>query len=210
MSNSSPAPILLALLALAAALSGGCGTRYPGVIASAFDRNSRRQPPEEPRLEQEVRGRQASGDPLEERGYMRMPDGGRPNHGRHSTWYPDGAPRSVRSYHLGEPVGVWWSWWQNGALRSATTFDSEQPTRMTWWHANGFVASEGMALKGVRTGPWVAWHENGSLSSEGDYTGGQRSGDWVLYDEDGEWSMRGRYINGKRVGDWQFASRPCF
>ena len=95
-----------------------------------------------------MQGQQVSGAPLEERSYMRMPDGGRPNHGRHSTWYPDGAPRSVRSYHLGEPVGAWWSWWQNGALRSATTFDPERPTRMTWWHANGFVSSEGLARAG--------------------------------------------------------------
>ncbi|MGD2019326.1 MAG: hypothetical protein PVJ89_14485 [Planctomycetota bacterium] len=210
MPKSSTASILLPLALAVAALGAGCGPRYEGIIASAFDRNARRQGPAQPRLEREVSGEQDSGAPLEERSFLHLPDGQRPNHGVHSTWYPDGTPRTLRSYELGEPVGVWWTWWQNGALRSAHTFDPERPTRMVWWHANGLVASEGMALLGVRTGRWRSWHENGEQESEGDYVGGQRVGAWVFYDEEGEWSERGRFVSGRRVGDWEFASRPGF
>lgn len=210
MPNPVPAPILLLLLGVAAPFSGGCTPRYNGVVAAAFQRNARRQAPSEPRLEREVSGQQDSGAPLEERSYLRLPDGQRPNHGVHSTWYPDGSPRTRRGYHLGDPVGVWWSWWQNGALRSSHTFDPERATTMVWWHANGFLASEGMARQGVRTGRWRTWHENGSLESEGDYVGGQRVGEWVFYDEEGEWTERGRFVNGRRVSGWEFASRPGF
>ena len=207
MLESSHRLLLVLACGLICPVAPGCRQAHGEVIASAFERNARNMRPSEPEEARVVERDPVTGERTADRSFLDTQEGTRLNHGVHRTWYADGMPETLRSYVSGLPTGVWWTWWRTGALRSAYVFDPDRPTRMTWWHANGLLASEGLARNGTRTGPWRYWHENGELKSEGEFVGGRQSGPWVLYGEDGEWRERGRFLKGRRVGQWEFAGR---
>jgi len=140
-----------------------------------------------------------------DKGRINLGNGSFTNEGPQRTWYPGGVPKTYREYRDGEPSGHWMTWWATGLLQSSYVFDPDRETQMVWWHANGIVASEGLARNGQRVGPWTYRYENGALESQGSYAGGERDGEWTFYGEDGQWRERGRYVAGKRVGEWEHA-----
>lgn len=142
--------------------------------------------------------------PREEYNRIDYGDLGHVNDGLQRTWYADGALESYRPYAEGRQVGVWTTYWRTGLLRSWYEFDAASPSPMTWWHANGIVASHGMARNGQRTGHWIYRYEHGPLKSEGAYANGRQHGVWTEYDEEGVWRERGKYVIGKRQGDWEY------
>ncbi len=171
-------------------------------------RNSAKARRETPRPERLVVRDPETDQLLVDKHRISLGDRGFTNDGTQRTWYPGGGPKTFREYAHGEPTGHWVTWWPTGLLQSSYVFDPARETPMVWWHANGIVASEGLARNGQRVGPWIYRRENGSLESEGSYAGGERDGAWTFYDEDGRWKERGRYVVGKRVGDWEYADEP--
>lgn len=190
-------------LALAAPLAGCRSKNLDATVALAMARNQRKAALERPRQERDVVRDPETGQVLADRRRVTMGRKGFRNEGPQRTWYPGGGPETYREFRGGEPFGHWLSWWRTGALRSSYVFDPDRPTRMVWWHANGIVASEGMALMGQRIGPWVYRYEHGVVESEGEYVDGLKDGEWVMYDEQGEWVEKGRYLGGERVGAWR-------
>ncbi|MEC7233299.1 MAG: hypothetical protein VX015_06370 [Planctomycetota bacterium] len=198
-----PKRTLVCALALGLLAPGCRNTKLDATVALAMSRNQRKARAEGPRPEREVKRDPRTGQVLEDRRRTSYGPRGYRNEGPQRTWYPGGAPESFREFAGGEPTGHWVTWWRTGSLRSSYVFDPDRDTRMVWWHANGVVASEGMARMGQRVGPWEYRWEHGAMKSEGSYVGGRRDGPWTFYDEDGEWTERGRFVSGDRVGDWE-------
>lgn len=198
-----PKSALVWALALGLLAPGCRNTKLDAAVALAMSRNQRKARAERPRSERLVKRDPRTGEVLEDRQRTSYGPRGYRNEGPQRTWYPGGAPESYREFAGGEPTGHWVTWWRTGLLRSSYVFDPDRDTRMVWWHANGVIASEGMARMGQRVGPWVYRWEHGAMKSEGSYDGGRRDGPWTFYDEEGAWIERGRYVSGDRVGDWE-------
>ena len=193
---------LVTLLAL-----GGCRSRLDALESVAYARNARRAQERAADPTRTVVLDPQTGRAVAEAGVLEDGGAGGVNDGPQRTWYPDGTLESDRSYSQGEPVGVWTTYWRTGLLQSSYHFDKSRPTPMTWWHANGIVASHGMARNGQRTGHWIYRYEHGAMRSEGSYANGRRHGEWIEYDPDGDWRERGTYRMGERMGDWEFNPR---
>ena len=130
-----------------------------------------------------------------------LPDSARPNHGRHSKWFPNGAPRAC-ARTSGEPVGVCGP----GGRTAAFGGDDLRPER----------PGDG---GGAGTSPRRAWRCRACALARGPpgtrtvasrargLTEGQRS-------ESGCCTTRtatgpsAAATSGKRVGKWEYASRP--
>ncbi len=117
-------------------------------------------------------------------------------------WWPNGTLRAERHWRSGIPVGRWSTWWEDGAPRSVHEHAPE-PSTMTYWHPGGSRSSEGLHLLGSKQGVWTFWDEAGTVRREGRFEDGIETGVWTLWHPSGALEARGVMRAGKRVGEWK-------
>ena len=139
-----------------------------------------------------------------ERRVLSYPDGRVERHGAEREWFPDGTPKSERSYDHERPTGVWRSWYESGAKRAEIDFgNGVDLAPMRFWHPNGSLAGEGMGIAGIKEGPWDYWNEDGSRNRSGSYVASLREGVWSFWHANGGKRAEGSYTKGERSGEWK-------
>jgi len=196
-------PRSLTVVCLAQALLAGC-VSSDGSLQRALPRDGAATGSAEPVAETR-RGLHPGSDVLAwRRRVLVWPDGRVERHGEDAEWYPDGTPRSERSFEHDRPSGVWTSWYEDGTKRSEVDYgDGALPGAMRFWYPDGVLAGEGQGIAGVKEGAWTYWDEAGRRLRAGGYASGLREGPWTFWYEDGKKRAEGSYERGLRTGEWR-------
>ena len=189
------------IVGIASLLAGACSSTLPLPPPERASARST-EPLRTPREEVDP----ATGTVLHSWSEIVEPDGRVVKHGLEREWYPDGTPKSERSFDHGNGTGQWRTWYQGGAVSYEYRFGApDEPTTMRFLHEDGSLQAEGPAIGGVKTGAWTYWHANGVVKSRGDYESGRREGAWSFWREDGSLAARGSMHLDARIGEWELA-----
>jgi|JI9StandDraft_1071089.scaffolds.fasta_scaffold04458_3 antitoxin component YwqK of YwqJK toxin-antitoxin module len=147
--------------------------------------------------------------------------------GLHTSYWPNGARKQERSWHLGREHGPFKRWHANGQVaeqgawidgrldgkilafdasgRPLGTSELIRGTGLyTEWTDAGTRASERNFVDGLEHGHRTEWHPDGRKSIESEYVHGVQHGRFAAWDERGKPLRIGQYANDRETGTWTF------